>query len=202
MGMVAPTLFAVETAVKLTRPARGPIIAPMPSRVSCVALVAGAVAALACNDGLQPTPAATAGTTCPAGFKGICGSVSFRGAVPDSTQAVFVVAFATFPRTLSELFTFQPALPTPLALGNASDFYTVPLPDGRYEWVVAVWQKVGTLTPQTAPTLLAETGFFRDSSDTTKRGVVVVNGTGTDHVDFVIDFTNRHAICTYFPPCP
>src|SRR5216684_3991652 len=152
MGMVAPTLFAVETAVKLTRPARGPIIAPMPSRRSCVALVA--------------------------------------------------VAFATFPRTLSELFTFQPALPTPLALGNASDFYTVPLPDGRYEWVVAVWQKVGTLTPQTAPTLLAETGFFRDSSDTTKRGVVVVNGTGTDHVDFVIDFTNRHAICTYFPPCP
>jgi hypothetical protein len=171
----------------------------MPSRVSRVALVAGTVAALACNDGLRPTPRATA---CPAGFRGICGTVTFRGAVPDSTQAVFVVAFTTFPRTLSELFSFQPALPTPLALGNASDVYTVALPDGRYEWVVAVWQKVGTLTPQTAPTLLAETGFFRDASDTAKRGVVVVSGTGTDHVDFVIDFTNRHAACTYFPPCP
>jgi hypothetical protein len=199
MGMVAPTLFAVETAVKLTRPARGLIIAPMSSRVSWVALVAIAVAAPACNDGLRPTPAATA---CPAGFTGICGTVTFRGAVPDSTQAVFIVGFDTFPRTQTELFTFKPALPTPLALGNASDFYTVSLPDGRYEWVVAVWQKVGTLTPQTAPTLLAETGFFRDSSDTTKRGVVVVNGTGTDHVDFVIDFTKRHAVCTYFPPCP
>lgn len=199
MGMVAPTLFALERAVKLTPPARGLIIARMSSRVSCVALAAVVGAALACNDGLRPTPTAT---TCPAGFRGICGTVTFRGAVPDSTQAVFVVAFATFPRALSELFTFQPALPTPLALGNASDFYTVPLPDGRYQWVVAVWQKVGTLTPQTAPTLLAETGFFRDSSDTTKRGVVVVNGTGTDHVDFVIDFTNRHAVCTYFPPCP
>jgi hypothetical protein len=201
MGIVAPTLFAVETAVKLTPPGRGLIIARMPSRVSCVALVAVAVAvaALACNDGLRPTPAAT---TCPAGFRGICGTVTFRGAVPDSTQAVFIVAFDTFPRTQTELFTFKPALPTPLPLGNARDFYTVPLPDGRYEWVVAVWQKVGTLTPQTARTLLAETGFFRDSSDTTKRGGVVVNGTGTDHVDFVIDFTSRHAICTYFPPCP
>jgi len=199
MGMVAPTLFAPETAVKLTPPARGLIIARMPNRVSCVALAAVAGAALACNDGLQSTPAAT---TCPAGFRGICGTVTFRGAVPDSTQAVFIVAFATFPRSQSELFTFQPASPVPLALGNARDFYTVPLPNGRYEWVVAVWQKVGTLTPQTAPTLLAETGFFRDSTDTTKRGVVVVNGTGTDRVDFVIDFMNRHAVCTYFPPCP
>ncbi len=188
----------METAVKLTAPARGLIIARMPSRVSCVALVAGA-AALACNDGLRPTPQAT---TCPAGFRGICGTVTFRGAVPDSTQAVFVVAFATFPRSLSELFTFQPRVPTPLPLGGASALYTDTLPDGRYEWVVAVWEKQGVLTPQTAPTLLAEAGFFRDSSDTTKRGVVVVNGTGTDHVDFVIDFTNRHPVCTYFPPCP
>ncbi len=198
MGMVAPTLFAVETAVKLTPPGRGLIIARMPSRVSGIALVA-AVAALACNDGLQPTPAAT---TCPAGFRGICGTVTFRGVLPDSTQAVFIVAFDTFPRTQTALFTFKPALPAPLPLGTASEFYTVPLPDGRYEWVVAVWQKVGTLTPQTARSLLAETGFFRDSGDTTKRGVVVVHGTGTDHVDFVIDFANRHAICTYFPPCP
>jgi hypothetical protein len=198
MGMVAPTLFAVETAVKLTAPARRLIIARMPSRVSCVALVAGA-AALACNDGLRPTPQAT---TCPAGFRGICGTVTFRGAVPDSTQAVFVVAFATFPRSQSELFTFQPRVPTPLPLGGASALYTDTLPDGRYEWVVAVWEKQGVLTPQTAPTLLAEAGFFRDSSDPTKRGAVVVNGTGTDHVDFVIDFTNRHPVCTYFPPCP
>jgi hypothetical protein len=170
----------------------------MPSRVSRIALVAVA-AALACNNGLQPAPEAT---TCPAGFRGICGTVTFRGSVPDSTQAVFIVAFDTFPRSQNELFTFQPALPAPLALGTVRDFYTVPLPDGRYEWVVAVWQKVGTLTPQSARSLLAETGFFRDSSDTTKRGVVVVNGTGTDHVDFVIDFTNLHPVCTYFPPCP
>jgi hypothetical protein len=197
MGMVAPTLFAAERGVKLTLAARRWIIARMPSCAACVALVA--VAALACNEGLRPTPVPT---TCPAGFRGVCGTVTFRGAVPDSTQAVFIVAFDTFPRTRAELFSFKPALPAPLPLGNASDFYTVPLPDGRYEWVVAVWEKIGTLTPQTAGTLLQETGFFRDPSDTTKPGVVVVNGTGTGHVDFVIDFTNRHAVCTYFPPCP
>ena len=161
--------------------------------VSRAALVT--LGALACNNGLQPVP------VCPPGFVGICGTVAFRGAVPDSTQAVFIVAFDSFPQTLSDLFKFKPASPVPLPRDRPTFKYAVPLPNGRYEWVLAVWEKVGTLTPLTAGTLLQETGFYRDASDTTKPGVVVVDGTRTG-IDFVIDFGNRHPVCSYFPPCP
>ena len=165
----------------------------MSKGVSRAALVT--LGALACNNGLQPVP------VCPPGFVGICGTVAFRGAVPDSTQAVFIVAFDSFPQTLSDLFKFKPASPVQLPLDRPTFAYAVPLPNGRYDWVLAVWQKVGTLTPQTAGTLLQETGFYRDASDTTKPGVVLVDGTRTG-VDFVIDFDNRHPVCSYFPPCP
>src|SRR2546429_6076162 len=49
---------------------------------------------LSCNDGLQPVPAPT---TCPQNFTGICGHVTFQGAVPDSTKEVVVVAYAKLP---------------------------------------------------------------------------------------------------------
>ena len=98
------TLFPAETAVKLTPLAPAPIIADMPRAVFRAALAV--VAALACNDGLQPTPAPT---TCPkGGFVGICGTVTLRGTAPGNTAAVYIIAYNVFPQTRNDLFNFQP----------------------------------------------------------------------------------------------
>jgi hypothetical protein len=158
-------------------------------------------AGLACNGGLQPTPAAT---SCPTGFVGICGTVTFRGAVPDSTAGVYVVAYMHFPQQPSDLFTFTPLIPQPIPLpapGDSTTFYTVPLPNGRYEWVVAAWRKQGPFDLSKADSLFKEAGFYKDGSDTTSHGsgIVVVNGTGTDGIDIVVDFDNMHPISYYFP---
>lgn len=200
--MAGFTLFAAQTGVKLTLPGRAAMIAAMRSRIACVAVV-GLVAAAGCNEGLTPTPA------CPAGFVGICGTATVRGTLPDSTQGLFIVAYRTFPESIQALLTFQP-LPPPAVLlpppGDSTLFYTVRLPNGRYEWVLAVWQKQGALKPDfsNADSLFREAGFYRDAGDTTSHGsgIVVVNGSATDSIDFVIDFANMHRICTYFPPCP
>src|SRR5213076_3026103 len=89
--MAGFTLFPAETGVKLTLQRRAAMIAPMRSRVSHIAICAAV--ALACNEGLQPTTAAPA----------IRGTVTYQGHLPDSlrdsTGAVLVVAFATFPQT-------------------------------------------------------------------------------------------------------
>jgi len=154
-----------------------------------------AFALFACNDGLQPVPACAAG---------ICGRVTFQGTIPDSTQAVYVVGYHTFPHSRDSLFTFQPpvVLLQPLALNSAAAFYAVPLPAGRYEWVVAVWVKVG-FTLATADSTLQEAGYYRDPADTTLPGVVTVYSQGGDSVNFVVDFDHMHRPCTYYnPPCP
>ncbi len=200
--MAGFTLFPAETRVKLTLRQRAAMIAPMRSRVACVAVI-GLVAAAGCNEGLSPTPA------CPGGFVGICGTATVRGTLPDSTQGLFIVAYTTFPESIQALLTFQP-LPPPAVLpppsGDSTLFYTLPLPSGRYEWVLAVWQKQGTLKPDfsNADSLFREAGFYKDAGDTTSHGsgIVVVDGTATDSIDFVIDFGDMHRICTYFPPCP
>src|SRR2546426_12541449 len=87
--MAGFTLFPVETRVKLTLRPRAAMIAPMRSRVSHMAICTAV--ALACNEGLHPT-------TCP----GICGTVTYQGSLPDSlrdsTAAVLIVAFSTFPQ--------------------------------------------------------------------------------------------------------
>lgn len=170
----------------------------MPSRLPHAALIA-LVGVVACNEGLQPTP------LCPKSFVGICGTVTFQGTEPDSTEGVLIVAYSTFPQSRNDLLTFQPfppppSLPRPF---TGSQVYTLPL-NGRYEWVVAVWKKVGAFAPgfSNADSLLKEAGFYRDKADPTAPGVVVVSGTATDSIDFVIDFSNMHPICTYFPPCP
>src|SRR5213082_2160722 len=78
----------------------------MPRAVFRAALAVAA--ALACNDGLQPTPAPT---TCPkGGFVGICGTVTLRGAVPGNTSAVYIIAYNGFPQSRNDLFNFQPPL--------------------------------------------------------------------------------------------
>src|SRR5260370_19719215 len=200
--MRTSTLFRPETAVKLTVRARDPKIAAMSGRAWRAAR-GGAVALLACNEGLAPTPAAT---TCPPGVTWICGTVSFRGPLPDSlktsTDAVFIVAYRNFPTAPESLFHFLPLPPPVIPTTSPSYFYALPLPNGRYEWVVAVWKRVGTLTAQNADSLLREIGIYRDAGDTTThgRGILFVNAPGTDSIDFVIDSGNMHRICSYFPP--
>jgi hypothetical protein len=200
--MAGFTLFPAQTAVKLTLRQPAAMIARMRTAVACVALV-GLVAAAACNEGLSPAPA------CPRDVVGICGTATIRGTLPDSTQGLFIVAYTAFPESIQALLTFKPFPPPAVSLppsGDSTVFYTLPLPSGRYEWVLAVWQKQGTLRADfsNADSLFREAGFYRDAGDTTPHGsgVVLVNGAVTDSIDFVIDFRNMHRICTYFPPCP
>jgi hypothetical protein len=163
------------------------------------AALAAAAVVLACNGGLGPA------TSCPGGR--ICGTVTFQGAEPDSTEGVFILAYDTFPQSRAELFNFQPPLPLrSLARPfSGSKAYSITVPNGTYQWVLAVWQKQGMLTPTNADTLLRETGFYRDAGDTTSHGsgIVTVNAAaGADSIDFVIDFNNMHRVCDYFKPCP
>jgi len=164
-----------------------------PSRHAAAALL-GALA-LACHDGLQPVPDPTA---CLASFVGICGTVQFQGAIPDSTDYVLLVAYENFPQRREDLFTFLPLIPPRLPLGKSTAFYRLPLPAGRYEWVLAVWKKQGALNPQNADTLLREAGFSRDPANPTAPGVVLVAGP-TDSIDFLVDFANMHPVSFYFP---
>ena len=162
------------------------------------ALVAAGLALLGCDDGLTPE------STCPVGFVGICGTVTFRGALPESTDVVYIVAYATFPTSPAELFTFQPLSPPTLSLDSAARAnpqpYQLPLPDGNYAWVLAAWKKLGLLSLATADSLLREAGYYRNPADTTQPGGVVVSGAGTNAIDFVVDFTNMHPVSFYFPP--
>jgi hypothetical protein len=158
-------------------------------------LLAAGLTLLGCDDGLTPRPAA---------FVGIRGTVTFRGALPDSTDVVYVVAYATFPTSQAQLFSFQPVPPPTLLLDSASRAtpqpYELPLPGGTYDWVLAAWKKQGALSPANADSLLREAGFYRNAADTTQPGVVTVSGTGPDSIDFVVDFANMHPVSFYFPP--
>jgi hypothetical protein len=164
------------------------------------AVLVALAAAPACDGGLAP---AAAPTSCPGTFVGVCGTVTFAGQLPESTNRIFIVAFDTFPKSQNDLFKFKPPNPPTLPPGGPPHFYTLPLPPGRYEWVLAVWQKQGQLTPANADTLLREAGFYRDRNDSTKPAIVTIpSGTGRDSVDFAVDFNNMHRVCQYFPPCP
>jgi hypothetical protein len=189
--MAGFTIFPAESGVKLTLPACTAMIAPMRSRVACAALV---TIGLACNAGLQPTTAPPA----------IRGTVTFRGAVPESTQAAYVVAYHTFPRSRDNLFAFQPPVGSlqALPLDRASTTYAIPVETGRYEWVLAVWVKQG-FTLANADSTLREAGYFRDRADPSRAGIVDVAAGGADSIDFVIDFGQMHPPCRYYdPPCP
>lgn len=171
------------------------MIAPMRSRVACAALCA---AALACNAGLQPTT----------GCSGICGTVTYQGSLPDSlkdsTAAVLIVAFATFPQSPSDLLRF--AAVAFVDTGGPPRRYVLQVPNGTYEWVLAVWEKKSHtgLSAQNADSLLREVGFYRNPADATPQGTgrVHVTDAGADSANFAIDFATMHRICDYFPPCP
>jgi hypothetical protein len=160
--------------------------------------LAALLATLACDGGLQPVAEPTA---CPPRHVGICGTVRFRGAVPESTQAVYVIAYDTFPDGRADLFKLQPpiTLLEPLPLGDTAAFFVVPLDPGRYEWVLAAWVKEG-FTLLNADTHLFEAGYYRDPSDTTSAGVVVVPaGSSADSIDFVVDYTDMRPVSHWFP---
>src|SRR6266508_1464393 len=107
---------------------------------SAAALATVLAAVLACDAGLEPEP------ICAGGLVGLCGTVRFRGTIPDSTDNVVVVAYATFPTTCNDLiFNRQPFLPPSVPYTDSIAPYGLELPAGQYAWVVAVWKKLGML---------------------------------------------------------
>jgi len=166
----------------------------MRSRVAALAALL-----VACDGGLEPTPAPT---SCPKDFTGICGTLTIRGAIPESTDVVYVVAYQTFPQSRGDLFSYTPLVPPTISLADSTYFYTLAVPNGRYEWVLAVWKKQGQLTIANADSLLREAGYYKRTDADTSRfgaGIVVVNSIGTDSIDFVVDFDNMHPVSFYFP---
>ena len=156
------------------------------------------VLVLGCNDGLQPT------TICDPQLGAVSGTVTFRGTEPDSTLALYIVAYAAFPQSRADLFNFLPfppqSLQTPLA-GDSVVTYGMCLPNDKYHWILAVWAKVGLIVSDTAnaDSHLLEAGYYHDPADTTKPGVVTVNAAGAPNVDFVVDFNTMHSVSYFFP---
>lgn len=155
--------------------------------------------ALGCDGGLKPE---IASTNCPGG---ICGTIHFRGALPDSTEWVRVVVYAFMPTTASELTSFA-GFSDVLPRGVDSAFYScclMSLAPGPYQWVLVVWKKLGPLNQTTAPDLLREVGAYMDPADTTRFGTVVVpSGAGIRGIDMVADFGKMRSISDFFPPAP
>ncbi len=153
---------------------------------------------LGCDAGLKPE---IASENCRAG---ICGTVHFRGAVPDSTDYVRVVVYAFVPRTAAELTAFA-GFSDPLPLGTDSAFYScciTHLPPGPYGWVLVVWKKLSdsTLSVSTAASLLREVGSYLDPADTTKFGTVAVpTSGGVGGIDMIADFGKMKSITDFFP---
>ena len=151
----------------------------------CLAALLAAVVGPACDGGLEPE------LICARALVGVCGTAHFRGAIPANTDNVFVAAYTTFPQTCDELIANrQPFIPGSVPYTDSVAPYSVPLPPGPYQWIVAVWKKVGALTLTPADTaLLRVAGYFRDAADTTQPGVVTVpSGGSAGDVDFVVDF--------------
>ncbi len=158
----------------------------MPIRMACLAMATVAVA-IACDGGLEPE------RICPPGLVGLCGTLRFRGTIPDSTNNVFAAAYVTFPQTCNDLINNrQPFIPASVHYTDSIAQYSVELPPATYHWVLAVWKKQGTLTLTPADTaLLRVAGYYRDPADTTQFGVVTIPTGGTvGNIDFLVDFDN------------
>jgi len=145
-----------------------------------VVLITGWVTA--CDGGLAPEP------ICAPGLIGLCGTIHFRGSIPDSTDAVFVAAYLTFPRTCNDLINNRrPAYPGSVPYTDSAAAYSMALDPGTYHWVVAVWKKVGMLYVSPADTaLLRVAGYYRNPADTSQPGMVIVpNGPAPGDITFV-----------------
>jgi len=148
-------------------------------------LVAALAAALACDAGLEPEP------ICARGLIGVCGTIRFSGAIPDSTDNVFVATYVSFPQTCNDLiFNRQPFIPSSVPYTDSVTLYSVSLPPDQYEWVLAVWKKVGQLTLTASDTaLLRVAGYYRNPADSTQPGTITIpNGGVADGIDFRVNF--------------
>ncbi|MGA2383157.1 MAG: hypothetical protein ABSG61_06935 [Gemmatimonadales bacterium] len=153
--------------------------------------------ALGCDGGLKPE---FTSAYCPTG---ICGTIHFLGAVPDSTEWVRVVVYDSVPTNTTQLTAFA-GLSDALPLGADSAYYScciTPLPPGTYPWVLVVWKKLGALDVTTAPALLREIGAYQNPADTTQFGLVgVPSGWGTGGINMVADYGKMRSISDFFPP--
>jgi hypothetical protein len=152
----------------------------------------------ACGGGLEPEP------ICAPTLVGVCGTLRFRGTIPDSTDNVFIAAYATFPQTCNDLINNrQPFIPGSVPYTDSAAAYSVELPPRAYAWVVAVWKKIGNLTLSPADTaLLRVAGYYRNPADTSQPGVVTVPAAAAaGDIDFVADFDNLRP-ATDFVTCP
>ena len=140
---------------------------------------------LAACGGLEPEP------ICAPNLVGLCGTLRFRGTVPDSTDAVFIAAYLTLPQTCNDLIdNRRPVVPGSVPYTDSAAAYSVAIDPGTYHWIVAVWKKLGALTISPQDTaLLRVAGYYRNPADSTQRGVVSVsNGPAAGDIDFVVDF--------------
>ncbi len=154
------------------------------SRAAAVTvLAAGVGVGLACGAGLEPEP------ICAPTLVGVCGTLRFRGTIPDSTDDVFVVAYATFPQNCDDLINNLRSFSS-VPHNDSVAAYSVELSPGAYQWVLSVWKKIGMLTLTTADTaLLRVAGYYRNPTDTTQPGVITVpQGGAAGGIDFVADF--------------
>ena len=156
-------------------------------RIAVVGMVVAGVA-VACNGGLEPE---SIPPICAPSLVGLCGTVRFRGTIPDSTDNVFIAAYLTFPQTCTELINNRrPVIPGSVPYRDSAAAYSVALSPGTYQWVLAVWKKMGTLTLSPSDTaLLRVAGYYRSPTDSTQRGVVTVpSGPAVRDIDFVVNF--------------
>jgi hypothetical protein len=121
----------------------------------------------------------------------LCGTLRFRGTRPDSTDAIFIAAYLTFPQTCNDLINNRrPVIPGSVPKTDSAAAYSVALDPGTYHWIVAVWKKLGTLTISPQDTaLLRVAGYYRNPTDSTQPGVVPVsNGPAAGDIDFMVNF--------------
>jgi hypothetical protein len=142
----------------------------------------------ACGGGLEPEAIPP---ICAPSLVGLCGTVRFRGTIPDSTDNVFIATYVTFPQTCTDLINNRrPVIPRSVPYTDSTAAYSVALSPGTYEWVLAVWKKVGTLTLSPSDTaLLRVAGYYRSLTDSTQPGIVTVpSGSAVRNIDFVVNF--------------
>jgi hypothetical protein len=147
-----------------------------------------AIAVLACDGGLQPV------ARCPSG---VCGTITIRGAQPESTHVVLVIAYRTFPQTCAEILDFVPGSPPVIPAGVTTATYTLLVPDGRYEWIVAVWKKIGALSGTPADTALLREAGYTGIQRTPPKRAPCARRPGVGGVDFVVDLDDLHPITDY-----